>query len=328
MRAETGAAAHDDALGTVLQHASTSVPVAAAADAVADVLAALRGRRYDSASVVAVCDGEHLVGLATIERLLAAPADARIAEVMDAHPPIVAPGADQERAAGQALQHDEPTLAVVDAAGRFVGLVPPQRLLAVLLEEHEEDMARLGGFLGSTASARTVSVERVSRRLWHRVPWLMVGLAGALLAAVIVGSFQQELEERVLIAFFVPGVVYLADAVGTQTETLVIRGLSIGVSIARIAAREIATGALLGLLMGALAFPLVLVVWGDLLVALAVSIALFAACSIATLIAMGLPWLIHRLGKDPAFGSGPLATVIQDLLSVLIYFGVATAVVA
>jgi magnesium transporter len=128
----------------------------------------------------------------------------------------------------------------------------------------------------------------------------------------------------VLIAFFVPGVVYIAAAVGTQTETLVIRGLSVGVSIVRVAVREAITGVLLGLFLAVLAFPLVSLLWHDLDIALSVSVALFAASSIATLIAMALPWAIQRLGQDPAFGAGPLATAIQDLLSITIYFVTAT----
>jgi magnesium transporter len=283
----------------------------------------MRGRRFDSASVVAVCEDSQLVGLVTIERLLAAPPDARVADVMDPHPPTVAPGTDQERAAWEAVRHDEPGLAVVDAAGCFLGLIAPQRMLSVLLEEHDEDLARLGGFLGSTAAARTASEQRVSLRLWHRLPWLLVGLAGAMLAAGIVSAFEQELERQVLIAFFVPGVVYMADAVGTQTEALVIRGLSVGVGIGRVARREFATGLLIGALLAAVSLPFVLVVWGDAGVALAVSVALFAACSVATLVAMALPWVLQRLRRDPAFGSGPLATVVQDLLSIVIYFAVA-----
>jgi magnesium transporter len=311
--------------GTAAQHASTQVPVAAPEDSVDALLASMRGRRFESASVTAVCEDGRLVGLATIERLLAAPPSAAVAEVMDPRPPSVAPGTDQEQAAWEAVRHDEPGLAVVDASGRFVGLIAPQRMLGVLLDEHDEDLARLGGFLGSTAAARTASEERVSRRLWHRLPWLLVGLAGAMLAAGIVGAFEAELERQVLIAFFVPGVVYMADAVGTQTEALVIRGLSVGVGIGRIALREAATGLLIGILLAAVSLPVVVVVWGDLEVAIAVSVALFAACSVATLVAMALPWLLQRLGRDPAFGSGPLATVVQDLLSILIYFAIAVA---
>jgi len=188
-------------------------------------------------------------------------------------------------------------------------------------------MVRLGGFLRSASSAQTTTVEPVHRRLWHRLPWLGVGLIGALLAAGIVGNFEADLAANVLIAFFVPGVVYLADAIGTQTEALVIRGLSLGVGVRRIVGREIATGVLLGLLLGGLSLLMVGTIWRDWNVALAVALSLLAAASIATVIALVLPWAISKLGKDPAFGSGPLATVIQDLLTVTIYLAIASALV-
>ena len=81
------------------------------------------------------------------------------------------------------------------------------------------------------------------RRIWHRLPWLLVGLFGAMLSAVVVAAFETQLERNVLIAFFVPAVVYMADAVGTQTETLVVRGLSVGVPIGEVLKRELITGA-------------------------------------------------------------------------------------
>jgi magnesium transporter len=142
-------------------------------------------------------------------------------------------------------------------------------------------------------------------------------------SAAIVGAFQEELEANVLLAVFVPGVVYIADAVGTQTEALVIRGLSVGVSMRKVLRREVITGFAIGIAVAAAFFPFALVVGGDRPVAAAVSIALFASCSIATAVAMALPWLLQRLGMDPAFGSGPLATVIQDLLSISVYFAIA-----
>ena len=225
-----------------------------------------------------------------------------------------------------AVQHGEPGLAVVDADGRFAGLIPPQRLLSVLLKGHHDDLARLGGFLRSTSSARTASIESIPRRLWHRMPWLLLGLLGAIAAAAIVGGFETQLQHNVLIAFFIPGVVYLADAVGTQTEALVIRGLSVGVSVRRIAGRELTTGLLVGVLIAAASYPLVLFGWHDAQIATLVAIALLASCTIATTVAMALPWLLQRLGKDPAFGAGPLATVIQDLLSIVIYFSAAAII--
>lgn len=315
-------------LRTAALHATPNVPTAHPGDAVDAVLAALRGRRFDSAAVVAVCVDGRLTGLATVERLLAAPPQANVRDVMDPEPPVVAPGTDQEHAAWQAVQHGEPGLAVVDADGRLQGLIPPQRLLGVLLEEHDEDLARLGGYLRSTESARTASVESVRRRLWHRLPWLAVGLVGAMVSAGLMAAFETQLQANLLVAFFVPGIVYLADAVGTQTEAVTIRGLSVGVGVRRIIAREALTGLLVGAFLGALMFATIAAVWRDLGVAAAVAIAVVSASAIATLVAMALPWLLQRLGRDPAFGSGPLATVVQDLLSILIYFAVVTILIA
>jgi|SRR5680860_12202 len=218
----------DELLRTAERHASIRVPVTCTSEQVSALLVRLRGHEYDSASVAAVCDGELLVGLVTIERLLSAPPDAVVETVMDGDPPTVTPDIHQEHVAWAAVQHGEPGIAVVDARGNFRGLISAQSLLAVLLEEHDEDMARLGGFLGSASAARSASTERVGRRLLHRLPWLLIGLIGALLAAVVVSAFGEQLEEQVLIAYFVPGVVYIAAAVGMQTETLAIRGLSLG----------------------------------------------------------------------------------------------------
>jgi magnesium transporter len=217
---------------------------------------------------------------------------------------------------------------VVDAAGRFLGLIPPRRLLAVLLAEHEEDLSRLGGFVRSTTTIRATSEEPVQRRVRHRLPWLFVGLIGALLAADVVGWFEAQLQRNVMLAFFIPSIVYLADAVGTQTETIVVRGLSVGVAMRRMATRELLAGVAIGLALAALAGPLVWWRWQDGPLALTVALAILAACSSATVAALALPWCFDAAGVDPAFGSGPLATLLQDLLSIVIYFGIGSAIIA
>jgi magnesium transporter len=206
--------------------------------------------------------------------------------------------------------------------------VPAGRLLQVLEMEHEEDLARIGGFLSGASQARTAAEETVARRLWHRLPWLALGLLGAMASAAVVGAYEEEIRKEVLLAFFVPAVVYMADAVGTQTEAVVIRGMAMGISIRSVFARELAGGIVIGALLGALFFLFVLAVWSEMRVAAAVSLALGISCSIASLVAMALPYGLARLGRDPAYGSGPLATVIQDLLSILAYFAVASLLVA
>ena len=147
---------------------------------------------------------------------------------------------------------------------------------------------------------------------------------GSAMAAMLVRGFEADLAADVRLAFFIPGIVYMADAVGTQTEALVIRGLSVGVGIRRVFRLESLTGLLIGLVLAAITLPTVWLVLGSSSLALTVSLSLMAACGVATVVAMSLPWLMSTLGHDPAFGSGPLATVLQDLLSLIIYFGIAS----
>ncbi len=305
---------------TAAEHHTRHVPLASPEDCVAKVRELLRGKRYDSAGEIVVChnDGQ-LAGLVNIEDLLAADDDVLLEAIMDPSPPVVTSNVDQEVAAWQAIRHGEASLAVVDEEGRFQGIITPRRIFEVLLWEHDEDTARLGGFLASSSEALTASDESVVRRLKHRVPWLLIGLLGAILSADLVGMFEAKLQSQVILAFFVPGIVYLADAVGTQTETLVIRGLSVGIPIERAFRREMVAGILTGALLASLAFPLVIWRWGRTDVASAVALALLGACSVASTVAMVLPWILRRLRQDPAFAAGPLATVIQDVVSVLIY---------
>jgi magnesium transporter len=305
------------------EHATDRVPVSRPHEQVGELRNRLAGQQFESADDIAVLRDGRLIGLVTMERLLGSEASATIGEVMDDDPPTVAPGLDQEAAAWKMVDHGECSLAVVGGGGEFVGLIPPHRMLEVLLTEHDEDLARMAGFASGTVGARRAAEEPVARRLRHRLPWLLLGLVGAMGSAVVVGGFEEQLDAKILLAFFLPAVVYMADAVGTQTEALLIRGLSVGVTIRSVARRELLTGLWLGALVGAAFFPFVLAGWGDADVALAVAAALVASCSIATLVAMLLPWLFQRAGRDPAFGSGPLATVIQDLLSIATYLAIA-----
>jgi magnesium transporter len=302
------------------------VPVAAATASAAGVRAALAGREFASATEIVLLEDERLVGVVPIERLLAAVDETPLGDLAE-EPARVAPEADLEAAARATARSGGRSVAVVDTAGRFFGLVPPARLLEQLELEHEEDMARLGGSLRGVSDARLASEEAVTRRLWHRLPWLGLGLLGAMASAVVVGAFEDEIKTQVLLAFFLPAVVYMADAVGTQTETVVIRGMALGVSVRKVFARELLTGLVIGALLGSAFFVFALAVWHDEDVAAAVALSLAFSCSIATVVAMVLPYVLARFGRDPAFGSGPLATVIQDLLSIVAYFAVASLLV-
>jgi len=314
-------------LGTAAAHATAGIPIASPGEAAHTVVDRILAGRYEHVSDVVVCTGGRYIGLIRLEDLLAAPSSVTAGELMDVAAPVVSPSEDQEASAWRLVAHGERSLPVADSDGRFVGLIPPERIMRVLMQHHERDLARLGGFLGEASQARISSEERVLRRLWHRLPWLLVGLVGAMLAARILEAFEAQLGRTVALALFIPGIVYMADAVGTQTETLVVRGLSVGVSIRSVLRRELLTGLLIGVALSTGLLPYLLWTQGDAEVAITVSLAVLTSCSIATLVAMALPSLLHHFGRDPAFGAGPLATVLQDLLSLLAYFTIAVAII-
>lgn len=306
--------------------ATARVPTCRPDETVDAVRERLVGGAFDTIHDICVCTGGRIDGLVTIERLLIAAPGTPVGSIMDPDPPRAGPGTDPLKAAWTAIGRGESSLVVADEDRRFVGIVPAHRLLRMLLAAHDQDLARISGSLAASR-AGTAAREPVRRRVWHRLPWLLVGLAGAVLTAGIMRSFESRLAANVAIAFFVPGIVYMADAVGTQTETLVIRGLSLGVPVRQIAVRELVTGLLMGALLGLAFLGAGALLLPDPDVVVAVALAVFAASGIATVVAMVLPWALARAGTDPAFGSGPLATVLQDLLSLLLYFGIVSLLV-
>lgn len=314
---------------TAAQHAVTRVPTAHASETVREVLARLPGGAYDYAgSVYVLGDDGQLLGMAHMARLLAASPGQTILDAARTDFPAVLPDTDQEAVASLAIVHGLTAVPVIDAAGRLVAVVPPDALFQVLRHEHVEDLHRLAGIRRETSRARDAIEAPPMRRTRDRLPWLLVGLVGSMLATLVMSWFEAALQSKLAIAFFVPAIVYLADAIGTQTEAIAVRGLSLSnAPIRNLIGGELRTGLLIGLALGALTLPFTWLMFGDVKLAFAVALSLVVAGSAATTIGLGFPWLLARLGKDPAFGSGPIATIIQDVLSLLIYFSIATLLV-
>ncbi|HEX6361950.1 MAG TPA: magnesium transporter [Albitalea sp.] len=273
--------------------------------------------------VLGVDEHGRLVGAAPLARIIALDANEPVDSVLDRGFPRVRPNADQEHAASLALHHGVDALPVVDAEGCALGVMPSQALLHVLRREHVEDLHVLAGITRETSKARHAIEDPPLRSVRHRLPWLLVGLAGSAVATATMAGFEATFSRQIAVAFFVPGIVYLADAIGTQSEAIAVRGLSLTRSgIAHLLGAELRTGMLIGASLGVLSFLPVLAAFGDAKLAAAVATAIFAAGTVAAGLGLVLPWLIARSGRDPAFGSGPLATVIQDVLSLLVYFSV------
>jgi magnesium transporter len=309
---------------TAAHHLVDRVPIAHGTESANSILDRLLGNAFDSLESVYIVDkNSHLCGLVPLTDLLSMPREQRLGEVMTTEPPIVYPDDDQEEVASLAVKYGLASVPVVDRQGCFLGVVPAHALISILRKEHIEDLHRLAGIQRENSHARHALEDPPLRRARARLPWLLVGLLGSILATFVVSRFEQALEKQVFIAFFVPGIVYLADAIGTQTEAIVVRGLSLSQnSLRTLLMGELWTGLLIGLALGCLSFPLVAIAFGNFSLAIAVSLSILTAGGVATTIGLFFPWLLDHLGRDPAFGSGPVATIIQDVLSLLIYFAI------
>jgi magnesium transporter len=161
-----------------------------------------------------------------------------------------------------------------------------------------------------------------------RLPWLLVGLVGGMMATLIVRHFEGALLEKLALAFFIPVIVYMSDAVGTQTETLFIRALVIEkINFKKYLAKEIVVGFLLGAALGILLFIYSMVVFNDTDVSfiVAISITISSVCSV--IVATLVPLALRHFGRDPAIGAGPFTTIVQDILALFIYFIIAAILI-
>jgi len=170
--------------------------------------------------------------------------------------------------------------------------------------------------------------EPVGHLIEHRLPWLTLGLLGGMGIAMLVSGFEESLSRDVRLVFFIPIIVYMSDAIGTQTETIYIRHLKkTGAGFWKYIVKETILGFSFGVIFGTLLGFFAYFWLKDFKVALAAGIAMLINVTIAPILATVVPNLLYRRHTDPALGSGPLATVIQDGLSLFIYFSIATLII-
>ena len=246
-------------------------------------------------------------------------ADQRITEF-----PTIRVDEDQEYAVLRALEAGWDFVAVVDDERRPTGVIPSSRLMDILYEEFREDIYRSVGMLEPEAESADTSAPSVLAALKNRIPWLIVGLGGGVVAAWISLQFESALQRYMVLSAFVPLMVYMSDAVATQTQTLYIRRLIAALDqrsyLAREAKTSCFTALIIGVLLGVVSVPFV----PSLIFSVTLGVSLVITIFLAVVISLSIPFVLHRMNIDPAFGSGPFATIIADITSLLIYFTIAT----
>ncbi len=169
--------------------------------------------------------------------------------------------------------------------------------------------------------------QKYSSIVKTRLPWLILGLLGGTVASIVVSNFENIIKNNLSLAYFLPVIVYMSDAIGTQTETIFVRDLAVKkLSFLKYLLKEIIVGIIFGLILG-LSIGVIAKIWlGSDQIALIVGLSMFVNAALAPIIAISIPEFIFKEHADPAPGSGPFATVIQDVISILIYFLIATIV--
>lgn len=304
------------------------IPVFASNTKVREVIEHLTDKRhnFESVNYIYVTEDKKLVGVCSVKELLKTSVEMPLAKCAQTKLITTHPHATLERAAILAIQYGIKAVPVLDREGRFLGIVGTDTILHTLHREHTEDLLRMGGVeIVEQKHILEMATEKIAHLVRIRLPWLILGLLGGFVATFVVSRFEKILAQTVALAFFMPLVVYLSAAVGAQTQTIFIRASTVKkLSAAKYAGREVFVDVILGLVLAVLLglYAFVFTRMGQL--AFAISAALFIAVVFAGLIAVFIPWLLMRLKKDPALGAGPFGTVIQDILSLLVYFLVAS----
>lgn len=268
----------------------------------------------------------HLAGAVDMYTLLRAEPNTTLGALMDREIVTVHPDDDQEVAARLMLRYDLPAVPVVDDDNCLVGVITGDDLADVLEEEATEDIQRIGGSQPLGGSYLGSSIKSAVRA---RIGWLVLLLITTALAGTIMSLFEQQLEEVIVLAFFVPMLMDTGGNAGSQTIANVVRALAVGdVTLSdglRVLVRETRAGLALGVLLGICAFVIALV-WSPGPIAFTVGLSVGAVIMWANILGAVLPLIAARIGQDPALISGPLLTTIIDATGLLIYFSIARLV--
>jgi len=293
----------------------------------------LHGRDSETLNVIYVVDdtGRLIDDIRIREVLLTAPTNT-VKSLMDRRWVALKATDDQETAVRVFREEDRTALPVTDSTGILIGIVTVDDVLDVAEAEATEDIQRLGGSEALDEPYMQIAFRRMIQK---RAGWLTALFLGEMLTATAMGVFEKEIEKAVVLALFVPLIISSGGNSGSQASTLVIRALALGevglVDWWRVMRREIGAGLVLGGILGTVGFFRIAVwsafssIYGPhwLLVAATVALSLVGVVLWGTLTGSLLPFLLRRLGFDPAASSAPFVATLVDVTGLIIYFSVA-----
>jgi len=311
-------------------------------EALQSVRAMARAGRKEAMYTVYTTDQDgRLRGVLSLRELLAAPEGARLTDLAWSEVVSVGPHMLQEEVSNITSNYDLVALPVVDDQRRVLGVVTVDDVIDVIQEEQTEDAQKVGGMEALDEPYMTIGLVDMLKK---RGGWLAVLFVGELFTASAIHHYQGALDQLLILSTFIPLIIASGGNSGSQATSLIIRAMALGeVTLKdwwRVARRELPTGFSLGLLLGAMGFVRILVwqamadgTWriGDLAlghdydglavpIALTVSVALVGVVTFGSLVGSMLPFVLRRLGADPASASAPFVATLVDVSGIIIYF--------
>lgn len=270
-----------------------------------------------------VDQAEKLIGVVPLRNLVVAPKDRTLLEMMIPDPVQGEASMDQEDAARLVSKYDLLALPIVDSEGHLMGIITVDDVIDIINQETTEDMYRMAGL---EEGDRIFSHPKLSIR--KRLPWMSFNLLTAMLAAFVVGLFEGTIEKAVSLAVFMPVVAGMGGNGGTQTLTVMVRGIALGELEFSTAWRAVMKEVVVGITIGAATGLMVAVVaylWkGNPVLGLILALAMVINLLVAALAGTLIPLALKQVRLDPALGSGVLVTTFTDVFGFLSFLGLAT----
>ena len=269
-------------------------------------------------------EDKRLVGVISLRDLIISEDDWLISDVMNERVVSVSVAEDQEEVARMVRDYDFLALPVVDFQDHLLGIITVDDIMDVMEEEASDDYSKLAG-ISDVDSPDENAFDSAKKRL----PWLVILLFLGSITASLIGRFEETLDKVAILAIFIPLIAGMAGNTGTQALAVAVRGIATGEidkqGKTKMMLREAGTGLITGISCGII-ITLVVYFWqGNFFLGLLVGLSILSTLIVATLAGSLVPLIMHRFNIDPAVASGPFITTINDIISILIYFGMATA---
>jgi magnesium transporter len=297
------------------------------------------GREKETVYAIYIVDAatQRLAQVVSLRELMTAPRTEPITKVANRREPLaVAPATDREEVARLVSRYNLLAIPVVDDQKRVLGIVTVDDIIDTLVKEQTEDVQRFGGMEALDAPYMRIGIGGMIRK---RAGWLCALFLSEMLTATAMQHFNNEIARATVLAMFIPLVMSSGGNSGSQATSLIIRALALReVKLGdwwRIAMRELPTGIILGAILGVIGFTRI-ILWQHIhffdygphyqLVALTIGLALLGIVAFGSLAGSMLPFLLKRVGVDPASASAPFVATLVDVTGLVIYFSVAYAI--